>query len=46
MPLLAATALEHSMTVGTRIVDDFVSTGVPLVNLWEKILPSDQQGRG
>ena len=29
---IAATALEHSLTVATRNVGDFVSTGVPVVN--------------
>lgn len=34
--LIAATALEHGMTVVTRNVDDFVATGVGLLNPWEK----------
>lgn len=34
--LIAATALEHSMTVVTRNIDDFVATGVRLLNPWEK----------
>jgi hypothetical protein len=33
--LIAATALEHGMTVVTRNVDDFVTTGVPLLNPWQ-----------
>jgi toxin FitB len=32
--LIAATALVHGMTVATRNVADFASTGVPLVNPW------------
>jgi toxin FitB len=32
--LIAATALTHSMTVVTRNVDDFKSTGVALLNPW------------
>lgn len=32
--LIAATALTHGMTVATRNVADFESTGVPLVNPW------------
>jgi toxin FitB len=34
--LIAATALVHRMTVVTRNVVDFVSTGVPLINPWDK----------
>jgi hypothetical protein len=30
--MIAATALEHGMTVVTRNVDDFAGTGVPLIN--------------
>ena len=33
--LIAATALEHQMTVVTRNVVDFASTGVLLVNPWD-----------
>ncbi len=33
--LIAATALVHSMTVVTRDLADFESTGVPLSNPWE-----------
>lgn len=33
--LIAATALVHGLTVVTRNVDDFVPTGVPLLNPWE-----------
>lgn len=32
--LIAATALVHGMTVVTRNVSDFESTGVPLLNPW------------
>ncbi len=33
--LIAATALVHGMTVVTRNVADFQSSGVPLLNPWE-----------
>ena len=33
--LIAATALVHGMSVATRNVADFASTGVPVVNPWE-----------
>jgi predicted nucleic acid-binding protein len=33
--LIAATALTHGMTIVTRNVADFHSTGVPLLNPWE-----------
>jgi toxin FitB len=33
--LIAATALIHRMTVVTRNVADFASTGVPILNPWE-----------
>jgi predicted nucleic acid-binding protein len=33
--LIAATALVHGLTVVTRNVRDFDSTGVPLLNPWE-----------
>ena len=33
--LLAATALVHKMTVVTRNVDDFASSGVTILNPWE-----------
>lgn len=33
--LIAATALVHKMTVVTRNVDDFKSTGVSILNPWE-----------
>jgi len=33
--MIAATALEHSMTVVTRNVADFAGTGVMLLNPWE-----------
>jgi len=32
--LIAATALEHAMSVVTRNVKDFAPTGVPLINPW------------
>ncbi|MFA9275971.1 MAG: type II toxin-antitoxin system VapC family toxin [Candidatus Aquirickettsiella gammari] len=35
--LIAATALVHGMTVVTRNVDDFKSTGVQLLNPWVSI---------
>ena len=35
--LIAATAMVHGMTVATRNVDDFVLTGVALVNPWEEV---------
>ena len=34
--LIATTALIHGMTVVTRNVADFETTGVPLLNPWEK----------
>tara|TARA_A100001391_G_scaffold203129_1_gene194647 strand:+ start:121 stop:558 length:438 start_codon:yes stop_codon:yes gene_type:complete len=33
--LIAATALEHGMSIVTRNVKDFIPTGVPLINPWE-----------
>jgi predicted nucleic acid-binding protein len=33
--LIAATALEHNLTLVTRNVKDFVHLGVPLFNPWE-----------
>ena len=33
--LIAATALVHGMTVVTRNVADFASTGVPILNPWQ-----------
>jgi predicted nucleic acid-binding protein len=33
--LIAATALVHGMTVVTRNLSDFASTGVPLLNPWD-----------
>lgn len=33
--VIAATALVHGMTVVTRNTDDFVLTGVPLLNPWK-----------
>ncbi len=36
--LIAATALVHRMTVVTRNVVDFVSTGVPVINPWDQVL--------
>jgi len=35
--LIAATALVHDMTVVTRNVSDFATTGVPLFNPWEGV---------
>jgi toxin FitB len=37
--LIAATALVHGMTIVTRNVADFASTGVPLVNPWQESHP-------
>lgn len=34
--LIAATALVHGLTVATRNTRDFTSTGVPVVNPWER----------
>lgn len=34
--LIAATALVHGMTIVTRNVSDFQSTGVPLLNPWDE----------
>jgi len=33
--MIAATALEHRLTVATRNVRDFAAMGVPLLNPWE-----------
>lgn len=33
--LIAATAMVHGLTVATRNVDDFVATGVDLLNPWD-----------
>jgi toxin FitB len=33
--LIAATAIVHGMTVVTRNVSDFESTGVPIINPWQ-----------
>jgi predicted nucleic acid-binding protein len=33
--LIAATALEHNLTLVTRNVKDFLNTGVRIVNPWE-----------
>ena len=33
--LIAATALEHDLTVATRNVGDFASLGVAILNPWE-----------
>ncbi len=35
--LIAATALVHGMTVVTRNVEDFASTGVQILNPWEAV---------
>ena len=34
--MIAATALEHGFTVATRNMQDFVNTGIQLVNPWGK----------
>lgn len=36
--LIAATALVHGMTVVTRNVDDFVTSGVDLINPWHSTI--------
>ena len=33
--LIAATALEHGLTVVTRNLEDFAATGVPIINPWQ-----------
>lgn len=33
--LIAATALEHGLTVVTRNTDDFAATGVSMINPWQ-----------
>ncbi len=33
--LIAATALEHGLTVATRNVKDFTGLGVPILNPWD-----------
>lgn len=33
--LMAATALEHGLTIVTRNEDDFAATGVNVLNLWQ-----------
>jgi toxin FitB len=35
--LIAATALEHGLTVVTRNLADFAATGVPLINPWQTV---------
>ena len=35
--LIAATALEHGLTVVTRNMADFAATGAPLINPWQDI---------
>jgi predicted nucleic acid-binding protein len=37
--LIAATALVHGMTIVTRNVTDFATTGVPLLNPWDALFP-------
>ena len=37
--MIAATAIEHGFTVVTRNTQDFVSTGVPLLNPWSETVP-------
>jgi predicted nucleic acid-binding protein len=34
--LIAATALVHGLTVVTRNISDFQSSGVPLINPWDQ----------
>ena len=34
--MIAATAMEHGFTVATRNTQDFVNTGVLLINPWDK----------
>lgn len=36
--LIAATALEHGLTVVTRNLADFAATGAPLVNPWQDVI--------
>lgn len=38
--MIAATAIEHSFTVVTRNVPDFIDTGVHLLNPWSYAAPS------
>jgi toxin FitB len=38
--LIAATALEHGLSVVTRNIRDFEKTGVPLINPFESTMPS------
>lgn len=37
---LAATALEHGLTIATRNVSHFVPTGVPIFNPFEPVSPA------
>ena len=37
--MIAATAIEHGFTVVTRNTQDFVNTGVPMVNPWIEAAP-------
>jgi len=37
--IIAATAIVHGMTVVTRNIDDFVPTGVDILNPWCDVLP-------
>ncbi len=34
--MIAATAIEHGFTVVTRNTQDFINTGVPLLNPWQE----------
>jgi predicted nucleic acid-binding protein len=35
--LIAATAKVHGLTLATRNTSDFLVTGIPLVNPWERV---------
>jgi toxin FitB len=41
--LIAATALVHGMTLVTRNVSDFQSSGAAIVNPWEPVFPASPQ---
>lgn len=43
--LIAATALVHGLTVATRNIADFESTGVALINPWESQQPAGEGSR-
>jgi len=40
--MIAATALEHGLTVATRNVRDFAGTAVPVFNPWEQAAPATE----